>query len=255
MRLMNVYDAVDALAPFALSREYCDTYGAHDNSGIILDCGEEVTGGLCSLDLSPAAIAEAKRTGSNVVFTHHPAIFRPVSALRAGEPLTECARAGISVLSAHLNLDCAQGGIDEELMFGLGGSGGKLMHRLTDGGYGRVFRVHEETLAAFSERVRARFSTERLAVYGDRPVGKVASFCGAGMDEDSVAFALAEGADTFVSSDGKHHLIAQLVQHGVNVVLLTHYAAENYGFIRFAEILKNQLKGTPVRTFTDERLL
>ena len=75
------------------------------------------------------------------------------------------------------------------------------------------------------------------------------------MDEDSVAFALAEGADTFVSSDGKHHLIAQLVQHGVNVVLLTHYAAENYGFIRFAEILKNQLKGTPVRTFTDERLL
>ena len=110
MRLMNVYDAVDALAPFALSREYCDTYGAYDNSGIMLDCGEEVTGVLCSLDLSHAAVAEAKRTGSNVVFTHHPAIFRPVSALRAGEPLTECARAGISVLSAHLNLDCAQGG-------------------------------------------------------------------------------------------------------------------------------------------------
>ena len=44
MQLKNVYEAIDALAPFALSGEYCDTYGAHDNSGIILDCGEEVTG-------------------------------------------------------------------------------------------------------------------------------------------------------------------------------------------------------------------
>ena len=75
------------------------------------------------------------------------------------------------------------------------------------------------------------------------------------MDESSVAFALAEGADTFVSSDGKHHLIAQLVGQGMNVVLLTHYAAENYGFIRFADNLKQKIKGTPVTVFTDERLL
>lgn len=65
------------------------------------------------------------------------------------------------------------------------------------------------------------------------------------MDESTVAFALAEGADTFLSSDGKHHLIAQLVAHNVNVILLTHYAAENYGFVRFAENLRNKLKGLP----------
>ena len=45
------------------------------------------------------------------------------------------------------------------------------------------------------------------------------------------------------------------LEHGVNVVLLTHYAAENYGFVRFAENLKNKLKGLPVTVFTDERLL
>ena len=255
MRLKNIYDAADELAPFALSREYCDTYGMHDNSGIILDCGGEATGVLCSLDLSPRAVEEAKRTGCNVIFTHHPAIFYPVSALRCGEPVTECAKAGISVISAHLNLDCARGGIDEELMLGLGGSGGKLMHTLSDGGYGRVYAVREEPLPAFTERVKARFSTERVVGYGDRPVSRVASFCGAGMEESSVSFAVAEGADTFVSSDGKHHLVAELVGRGVNVVLLTHYAAENYGFCRFAQNLKNKLNGTPVRVFTDERLL
>ena len=255
MQLKNVYDAIDALAPFALSAEYCESYGFRDNSGIILDCGGEVRGMLCSLDLSMRAVEAAKAEGANVIFTHHPAIFNPIYALRDGEPLTACAKAGSSVISAHLNLDGARGGIDEELMFGLGGSAGKTMHPLSEGGYGHVFPVHEEPLASFVERVRARFSTERVVVYGDRPVKKVASFCGAGMGEDSVAFALAEGADTFLSSDGKHHLIAELVGHGVNVVLLTHYAAENYGFVRFVENLKSKLKGVPVGVFTDERLL
>ena len=255
MQLKNVYEQIDALAPFALSKEYCDTYNFYDNSGILVDCGEDVKGVLCSLDLSARAVEAAKRANANVIFTHHPAIYNPVSRLADGEPLTECAKAGISVISAHLNLDSARGGIDEELMFGLGGSAGKMLHPLSEGGYGHVFSVREETLASFTERIKARFCTERVVVYGDAPVQKVASFCGAGMDESTVAFALAEGADTFVSSDGKHHLIAELVGKGCNVVLLTHYAAENYGFVRFVENLKEKLKGTPVTVFTDERLL
>ncbi len=253
MRLKKIYDAIDALAPFALSREYCDTYGMHDNSGILLDCGEEATGIVCSLDLSGRAVAAAKQGNANVIVTHHPAIFYPVSALHADDPVTQCARAGISVISAHLNLDCAPGGIDEALMSGLGGGEAKLMHPLSQGGYGHAFDVCECSLAEFTARIGARFSTKRLTVYGSAPVQRVASFCGAGMDDASVAFALAEGADTFVSSDGKHHLIAALVARGVNVVLLTHYAAEQYGFVRFAEKLKNQLGSVTV--VTDGELL
>ena len=255
MQLKKIYDAVDALAPFRLSKEYCESYQFHDNSGILLDCGEEVTGVLCSLDLSRRAVDEAKRAGANVILTHHPAIFYPVSALHSADPLLLCARAGISVISAHLNLDAAAGGIDEELMLGLGGSAGVWMHSLTEGGYGRVYTVPEEPFASFLERVKARFSTERVVSYGSRPVGKVASFCGAGLDDSSVAFALSHGADTVVSADGKHHLIAALVEAGVNVVLMTHYACEQYGFVRFADNLRKKIKGTPVSVFTDERLM
>ena len=256
MQLKNVYEAIDALAPFRLSAEYCETYNFHDNSGILVDCGEEVRGILCSLDLSRRAVEEAKKTGANVIFTHHPAIFYPVSAFKAEDPVLMCARAGISVISAHLNLDSASGGIDEELMLGLGGSAcDHMMHDLTDGGYGRIYSVEEEPLEAFAGRIKARFSTDRVIVYGSRPVGRVASFCGAGLDDSSVAFAVKLGADTVVSSDAKHHLIAALVDRGVNVVLMTHYACENYGFVRFAENLKSKIKGVPVRVFTDERLL
>ena len=255
MRLKNVYEAADALAPFRLSKEYCERYGFHDNSGVIVDCGKEVRGVLCSLDLSRRAVEEAVKTGANVIFTHHPAIFYPVSSLRAEDPVLLAAQAGISVISAHLNLDAAPGGIDEELMFGLGGGACEVMHTLSEGGYGRVYAVREELPSDFAVRVKARFSTERMLVYGERPVKKVASFCGAGLDESAVAFACGRGADTVVSSDAKHHIIAALVERGVNVVLMTHYASEQYGFVRFAERLKEKIKGTPVRVFTDERFL
>ena len=90
---------------------------------------------------------------------------------------------------------------------------------------------------------------------GERPVRRVASFCGAGLDDATVAFAIGRGADTVVSADGKHHLIAALAEAGVNVVLMTHYASENYGFVRFADNLRQKIKGTPVHVFTDERLM
>lgn len=37
MRLNQIFEAIDEIAPFSLSREYCEKYGAYDNSGIILD--------------------------------------------------------------------------------------------------------------------------------------------------------------------------------------------------------------------------
>ncbi len=207
MTLREVYERIDALYPKKISDDYVKTYGGHENSGILLDPGREILGALFSLDLTLAAIGEAKERCKNLIVTHHPAIFYPVSCLKAEDAVLMCARAGISVISAHLNLDSAPGGIDEELMLGLGGSSCSVMHQLSDGGYGRAFEVPEEPLADFAARVKARFCTERIVVYGERPVRKVASFCGAGLDESTVAYALSRGADTVVTADGKLSLI------------------------------------------------
>ena len=255
MQLKNVYEAIDALAPFALSGEYCDTYGVprqqrRDARLRRIGAGDS----LLARSLGAGGGRGEKAGGERHL---HPSSrhFHPLYSLRDGAPLTECAKAGISVISAHLNLDSAQGGIDEELMLGLGGMRESSCTRSPTADTGISFPCMRRALDSFLARVKARFSTERVIVYGDRPVCRVASFCGAGMDETSVAFAVAEGADTFLSSDGKHHLIAELVERGLNVILLTHYAAENYGFIRFVENLKTKLKGLPIGVFTDERLL
>lgn len=256
MNLKEIYDAVDGAAPFSLSREYCEKYGAYDNSGILLDCGRDVTSALFSLDCSLRAIGEAKRAGAELLVTHHPAIYTPIKELSSGNPVTECARAGISIISAHLNLDCAEDGIDDSLAKALGADRTAVrMHALSKGGYGSVFNIKSVPLGEFVKRAETVLRTERVTVYGGGAAEKIASFCGAGTDEECVSFALKEGADTFVSSDPKHHLIAELIERGKNVVILTHYAAENYGFGKFCGKIKKKCPLVRIEHFTDERLM
>ena len=257
MKLQDVYRLADGIAPFALSGEYREKFGHYDNSGIILDCGEQITGVLFSLDLSGRAVEAAKKSGANCIFTHHPAIYMPIGSLteHEGRHVLACAKAHISVISAHLNLDAAEGGIDESLMHGLGGRKAiAAMDALCGGAYGRVYDIAKTPLDEFANRVKATFHTERVIAYGEKPVGRIASFCGAGFDEGAVGFALKNGADTVVSSDGKHHVITEAAERGLNVVLLTHYAAENYGFEKFYEKMKACLE-VPCDFFTDDRLL
>ena len=256
MKLKEVYNIIDALAPFALSREYCEKYGMYDNSGLLVDCGNEINGIFFSLDGSMEAVEEAKKMNADLLITHHPAIYSPIKELSASNPVTECAKAGISVISAHLNLDSAQGGIDDCLAQGLGAKG-KIhkMHTLSCGGYGSVFEISATPLAEFVQRAKAQFCTERVMAYGDRPVKKVASFCGGGMNEETVAYALEQGADTLVSSDPKHHLILEAVAKNMNVLILTHYAAENYGFYKFYQKIEEKCPLVPMAYFEDERLM
>ncbi len=85
---------------------------------------------------------------------------------------------------------------------------------------------------AYAKSVKTALGAERIFAYGapDRVIKRVASFCGAGCDDRAVSFAYAEKADVFVSSDLKHHEIRALVSRGINVIQLTHYTSENYGF-------------------------
>ncbi len=247
MKLYELYAKIDAAVPKRLSDEYIQTYGGHDNSGVLIDCGKEIAGVLFSLDLSLAAIAAAERSGRNLIVTHHPAIFSPVSALRVTDPvgrrLLAAAEKGISVISMHLNVDCAVGGTDEQLARAAGGTGAlPPEEKLTEEGcgYGRIFPVKKQSFAQLCAHLKRELNTQRLFAYGEeRTVEKAASFCGAGADASAVARAVRAGAQVLISADIKHNILCDALECGLNVVQLTHYASENYGF----KILYNKLCG------------
>ncbi|MDE6585558.1 MAG: Nif3-like dinuclear metal center hexameric protein, partial [Clostridia bacterium] len=199
--------------------------------------------------------------GYNLIVTHHPAIYGGITRLDTtcdpqAKAIAKCLKLGISVISMHLNFDAAPHGIDYYLMRGLGGDKAEIAAELERGGYGRVYEVEECTLKDYAEKIKKEFCTSRILVYGDlkRKVGRAASFCGAGCDEHNIAFAQNHGADVFVSADMKHHEIIALTGKGIAVVVLTHYASENYGFNKIYLEIKDGLE-IPSAYFTDTELL
>ena len=271
MKLSEVYKIANGFAPKSLSDEYCAAFGAYDNSGLLIEACEEVKGILFALDLTNSAIDEAEKAGCNLIITHHPVIYGKIGDIKTsdekllGGKLVRCIQKGISVISMHLNLDVAKDGIDESMMEGILRSAEagmaasqdvRLMHPLQEGGYGRVYAVNETSLGNLVSGIETTFSTTRVLLYGnaERKVNKVASFCGAGVDEQTIAFAKREGAEVMISADFKHHLIAMAVELGMAVVVMTHYASENYGFRKYYEKIRRQAE-IPCVYHTDENLL
>lgn len=254
MKLIEIYEKIDEIAPFGLSKEFISRYGAYDNSGILLDSGDEVEGVLFSLDLTKASEREAEQMDMNCIITHHPAIYKPLQMIGADTAIGRCVREGISVISAHLNLDAAPGGIDESLMQAFGGKDPEIMQPLTGGGYGRVYSIDCNTMDALVNIAQNQLHAQRFQSYGNAHVHKIASFCGGGFDEEALSFALEKGADTIVSSEGKHHLIQAACEKGMNLLLLTHACSEEYGFHKFYLRLK---KALPLRCayYAEKRFL
>lgn len=253
----------DNIAPVKLSDDFCARYKMYDNSGIIVNCGQAVSGVLFTLDLSVAAIVQAKSHGYNLIVTHHPAIYGGISAFDLtrdshAQALAMCLNNGISVISMHLNFDVAPQGIDYHLMRGLGGGNEQvdILASVEGGGYGRCYSVPEKTFAQFVSEAKRTFATNRVTSYGrgEREIKTIASFCGAGCDDNAISFAKEKKADVFVSSDLKHHQIAELVDSGLYVIQLTHYCAETFGFKEIYLQIKQKLQ--VLSTFyADERFM
>ncbi len=263
----EIKKVAEELAPLELSYKTV-AKGGYDNSGVILDFLCDAKKILFSLDLSVAAVTRAKRLGAKAIVTHHPAIYYPVKSIAEGDVSTAAvalaAKNGISVLSMHLNLDIAEGGIDASLAEALGAKNARILDVLEEKnpecGYGREFSIGEGvTLAEFAARAKKKLKTRKAFVYGKKnaEIKVCASFCGAGADYAVAALKNGElDADVVVTADMPHHILKELAEAGKSVIVLPHYATENYGFEKFYRRVTEKL-GARAETFyfEDERFL
>lgn len=114
IKVRDFYDAIDSFAPFSTAESW-------DNSGLLIGDGElPVARALLVLDLTAPVLEEAVKLGADLIITHHPAIFKPLSQITGGSVIYRAVKAGISVISAHTNLDLAVGGVNDALAARLG---------------------------------------------------------------------------------------------------------------------------------------
>lgn len=258
--LNGFFGVLDAIAPIKYSLIQIEQ-GSYDNSGILLNMHDKVDRVLFSLDLSIEAVRKAKIIKCDTVVTHHPAIYHPIKSLDVSGDTAAVALAakyGLNVISMHLNLDVIASGIDDNLCLGLGGEKFKFLNGIDENAhYGREFKV-SGTLSEFKKRIEKNFGTKKTLIYGKpkNNVGLAASFCGGG-SEYALNYVRKGGkADTIITSDMPHHVLKELTDCGKQVIILTHYASENYGFKRFFETVKEKVSGkAETFYFEDKRFL
>ncbi|MBE7086814.1 MAG: Nif3-like dinuclear metal center hexameric protein [Clostridiales bacterium] len=258
--LDKFFEVLDRLAPLSLSKRMIEL-GNYDNSGILIKTHSECKGVLFALDLSKEVVDRAVRLKCDTVVTHHPAIYNPLSSLSvedaSSRTVTYAVKKNLNVISMHLNLDVADGGIDDCLRVGLGGNKYKILEYVTElNGYGRLFDITPLKLCEFKSKIQDRFNTKKVVCYGgrNRVIKKVASFCGGGSSHADSAVRGGIDADVVVTSDVPHHVIKNVIDSGKCLVILPHYASEEYGFKKYFERVKEGVLGAvPTHYYDDKR--
>jgi len=243
--VQDIVDILERFAPTALAESW-------DNVGLLAgDPGAVVNGVLVSLDPLTPLVEEARKLGANLIVTHHPTIFRPISALRTDQPtgafLARAIRHSINVIGWHTNLDAAEQGVNEVLARQLGLTDTSPLIPEPSGqfpgcGLGRIGTCAppwspEECI----DRLHAACSPPWLLEAGPRPdkVTTVA-LCG-GSGSEFAEQALAAGADLYISAEIKHSVARWAEEAGLWIIDCGHFASE-------------QVIVEPLRTMLEEAL-
>ena len=235
---------VDVFAPPRYALEG-DPIGLHLGSP-----GQEVRRLFLALELTPEVAREAMDSRPDMIIVHHTPFFKPFKQMLDDEGhdriVLELIRGKIALFTAHTNLDCVRGGVNDALARRLGVLDAEILQPLNqyvaEAGLGRIGRLKApmalSAFVSFAERelsaVGMRYCGER-----DRRIQKVAVCGGAGaflMEE-----ALAKGADAFVTADVKHHEGVQALELGLALIDGGHFATENPVIAVLAAHLKESL--------------
>jgi dinuclear metal center YbgI/SA1388 family protein len=117
VNISTVYRIIDEMAPFA------DAY-TWDNSGWLVRVSEITENILVALDVTEDVISQAIEKQCKLVITHHPVMFQGIKTIdtdiQEQKNIIRLIQNSISLISAHTNMDQAQGGINDYLAGRLG---------------------------------------------------------------------------------------------------------------------------------------
>lgn len=187
IKIAEIIAAIEHAAPRALQEDY-------DNSGLQLgDTGRECSGVLLSVDVTPAVVEEAVRTGCNLILSHHPLLFKGLKRI-AGKTEVEKSVAiaikhDITVYAAHTSLDNARYGVSARMAEMLGIVNSRPLAPVE----GKMLKLVTYVPASHAEAVR-----EAMFAAGAGHIG----------DYDSCSYNL-NGTGTFRALEGSHPFVGR----------------------------------------------
>ncbi|MBQ8173794.1 MAG: Nif3-like dinuclear metal center hexameric protein [Clostridia bacterium] len=233
MTVKQLYEQISDRIPASLSCEW-------DNDGLLLspDEGNEVRRVLCTLDVTEEAVEYAVENGFDLIISHHPLIFKPLSSLTPDEHVARKAirllSADISVISLHTRADAVFGGVNDRLakMLGL-----LDVEPFGEEGIARIGELDESVdLPEFALRVKRVLGAPAVMCADTGLPARRVAVCG-GEGGDFVSEASAAGADTYVSGRIGYHRMTDAPEMGINMIEAGHFYTENHITAFFCDLV------------------
>ncbi|WP_310599511.1 Nif3-like dinuclear metal center hexameric protein [Desulfobulbus sp.] len=244
--IRDILTILQQIVPAGLAEEW-------DNVGLLVgDPNQPVQRVLLALDPTVALIEQAAAERYDLVVTHHPAIFRPLKALRTDTPtgrfVALAARNQIGVIACHTNLDSIQSGVSDHLAQALGLVDTRPLvpargECALGCGLGRIGILPTPVDArAFLDRLRQACSPPWILEAGIRPerVTTVAVCGGSCSDLTEAAFNM--GAEVFVTAEVKHSVARWAADAGIWLLDAGHFATEQPAMPIFRDMLRQHIE-------------
>lgn len=256
LRLEDFLNMLESVAPAQWAEPW-------DNPGLQVGCPtQEIKTIFSSLDPTFEALIAASTANAQLLFTHHPLIFKPVSRLQTdafpGNVIAEAARRDMAIVAAHTNLDVAPRGINAILSDLLGLRDVEVLKPVADlegVGMGRVGNLpHPAGLLAVAKTVMNILGTADVKVVGnpDAWIRRIAVVGGAG--GSLLLPACQKGADLLFTGDVGHHVALEAKTLGIALIDGGHFHSEKTAFQYFSGTLETLLKsrGWDIQVVTNE---
>ena len=203
-----------------------------DNTGFQVGNREkEVTHIFVAMDVTDESIDEAIQVGADMMVTHHPMIFSPLSTVTSdtmnGRRILKMIENGICYMSIHTNYDsCRMADLAANM---LGITDGVALEEIADGiGIGKVGKLPKEmTLRECAFYVKDVFNIPTVRFFGDGEQRvNVAAIC-PGAGKSLVKDCHAKGAEVYITGDIDHHTGIDQVDESLPIIDAGHYGIEH----------------------------
>ncbi len=243
MTVKELYERLSIVFPRELSCEW-------DNDGLMVlpDPDRVVNRVLVTLDVTDIAVERALREDADVIISHHPLLFHPLSTLSVEDPLSKkalkCAMAGISVMCFHTRADAAHGGVSDLLADLIGLSNTEII------GEEKILRagnlLSPMNARELADKVKQVLGAPAVNVSDTgRPIRWLAVAGGEG--KDMVPLALASGCDALLTGRVGYHTMLDGAEAGITLIEAGHFYTERPILAVFEEQVKNACGAEVIR--------
>jgi GTP cyclohydrolase I len=203
-----------------------------------------------ALDPLPEVVSAACRSQVNLLVTHHPLIFKPLTCIDAATPvgriIADALAARLAVYSAHTSYDSAPEGLNDVLARRLGVNVARAlapsgMPSMPGAGLGRIGTLaHSMALGELARDVCQRLGLAEVQQVGDSRlmVHQVALCSGSGgsLTPDF----LASAAQVYITGEIHYHQARDIAAAGRGAIDIGHFGSERIMIGDVAERLKRK---------------